>query len=624
MAARMPTADSPRAPAGPPASPGPATKLQIGSRPARILFIDQDRAILPLRDRLEAHGARVEILDTGTEAFARARSATPDLILLDIALPDVDGIGFIRELKQDPLTHKVPVMILSAVAGVDKRVQCLDEGACDYVVRPFSPEELIARIRVVLRSKSREDVLRRRVSFLEELAASDPLTSLLNRRAFEDRLHLEMERARQSGHPLSCLILDIDWFKSVNDRYGHQVGDDTLRQLAKVILERRRAEDVVCRFGGEEFVWLLPGLARQPLSDWAEWLRRTVEEVEIPTSEGAFHISISIGAATYTLKEHGVVSATALLEHADGCLLEAKKRGKNRVVSRDTWAPAELGGESPIVHRGDSDPGARRAGPIILPSPTLSEIFSGDDGSGEEARVNMLRDVVESSVKVLTAALEAKDPETMAHSQRVANTAVAIAMEMDLPGEEIERIRLAGLLHDLGKLAVPEAILQKPGPLTAHELAIIKRHPERGALMLQEARAFHHLVDLVLHHQESFDGSGYPDGLAGARVPVGARVIRVADVFDALTSDRPYRPRKTLHEAQTELRAMMGSVLDPAVVERFLRLLTTMSPMEIQMALWRDDPTQDLLESDSAQYANLGAVRAPLTATAIYAPARAS
>ncbi|MGH2626975.1 MAG: response regulator, partial [Anaerolineales bacterium] len=229
MAARTLTAVSPRAPAGPLASLGHATKLQIGSRPARILVIDQDRAILPLRDRLETYGARVEILETGTEALARARTATPDLILLDIALPDVDGIGVIRELKQDPLTHNVPVMILTPVAGVDKRIQCLDEGACDYIVRPFSPEELIARIRVVLRGKSREDALRRRVTFLEELAASDPLTSLLNRRAFEDRLHLEMERARQAGHPLSCLILDIDWFKSVNDRYGHQVGDDTLR-----------------------------------------------------------------------------------------------------------------------------------------------------------------------------------------------------------------------------------------------------------------------------------------------------------------------------------------------------------------------------------------------------------
>ncbi|MGH2625905.1 MAG: bifunctional diguanylate cyclase/phosphohydrolase, partial [Anaerolineales bacterium] len=397
-------------------------------------------------------------------------------------------------------------------------------------------------------------------------------------------------------------------------------------QVAKVILDRRRADDVVCRYGGEEFVWLLPGLARQPLADWAEWLRRTVEEVEIPTSEGAFHVSISIGAATYTLKEHGMVSATALVEHADGCLLEAKKRGKNRVVFRDAWEPAELGSTSPVVGRGDSDQRNGRAGRIILPSPALTDALATDEASGEEARGIVLRDLVESSVKVLTAALEAKDPETMAHSQRVANTAVAIAMEMDLPQEEIERIRLAGLLHDLGKLAVPEAILLKPGPLTAHELAIIKRHPERGALMLQEARAFHHLVDLVLHHQESFDGTGYPDGLAGERVPVGARIIRVADVFDALTSDRPYRPRKTLHEAQTELRAMMGSVLDPGVVERFLHLLTTMSPLEIQMALWRDDPTQDLLENDSTEYATLGAGTgaAPLTATVISAAARAS
>lgn len=594
MARQTVTPDHPWAPAGS-TGPGPVSKLQIGSRPARILFIDQDPGILSLRARLESQGARVEILEAGADAFERARAATPDVLLLDISMPDVDGLGLIRELKQDPLTHKVPVMILSTVAGIEKRIQCLDEGACDYVVRPFSPGELIARIRVVLRGKSREDALRRRVAFLEELAASDPLTSLRNRRAFEDRLHLEVERARQGGHPLSCLILDIDWFKSVNDRYGHHVGDDVLRQVAKVILDRRRPEDVVCRFGGEEFVWLLPGMARHPLADWAEWLRRTIEEVEIPTNEGAFHISISIGAATYTVNEHGVISAKALLEHADSCLLEAKKRGKNRVVFRDTWVPVELADVNPAMRRGDSDPGDRRAEGTILPSPTLSELAPLAGGSEEDPRASLLRDFVESSVKVLTAALEAKDPETMAHSQRVANTAVAIAMEMELAQEEIERIRLAGLLHDLGKLAVPENILQKPGPLTAHELAIIKRHPERGALMLQEARAFHPLVELVLHHQESFDGSGYPDGLAGDRVPIGARIIRVADVFDALTSDRPYRPRKTLQEAQTELRTMMGSVLDPTVVERFLRLLATMSPLEIQMALWRADSSQDLV-----------------------------
>ncbi len=581
---------------------GTPAKLQSGSRPNRILIVTHDHSTWTLARRLESLGVQVSTLNTGREAVATARAQMPDLILLDLTTLEVAGLSVLRALKKDSLAHVIPVMAFSTPDDVDRRVQCLDDGAADCVVKPFDLAELIARIRGVLRTKGREDLLRRRVSFLEELAASDPLTSLLNRRAFIDRLHLEMERATRSERPLSCMILDIDWFKSVNDRYGHQVGDDVLRQIAKIMLDGRYDEDAMCRYGGEEFVWLLPGVDSEALLERAEWLRQTIAETEIPTSEGSFRISISIGASTYQFKEHGRVSAHLLLEQADTALLEAKKQGKNRVIFRPPLPPESSGEETPGP---ESIEGPQAEGRGGHPSMGVdSERRMGPAGeptdgweAGKEARIQEeLRTLLRSSVKVLTAALEAKDPETMTHCHRVANTAVAIAMELELPPQEVERIRLASLVHDIGKLAVPETILRKPAPLTPEEWEILKRHPARGASMLQEAKSFSHLVDLVLYHQESYDGTGYPDGLAGREIPMGARIIRVADTFDALTSDRPYRPRKTLEEAKAELRRMTGSTLDPEVVESLLRLLATMSPIDMQITMWREGgPFADLL-----------------------------
>ncbi|OFX27079.1 MAG: hypothetical protein A2Z07_02145 [Armatimonadetes bacterium RBG_16_67_12] len=193
-----------------------------------------------------------------------------------------------------------------------------------------------------------------------------------------------------------------------------------------------------------------------------------------------------------------------------------------------------------------------------------------------------------STVNALTAALEAKDPYTRGHSQRVASNAVAIAAELGLPPEEIERIRWASLLHDIGKIATPETILRKRGPLSDEERAVMNLHPERGAGILREMAPFRSLVDYVHYHQEAYDGSGYPDGLTGDAIPLGARIIRVADTFDALISDRPYRRGRSVEDAVTVLRGMAGAALDPTLVEVFLRVLRDKPPFDIQLRMWRE------------------------------------
>ncbi|MGQ0548999.1 MAG: GGDEF domain-containing response regulator, partial [Armatimonadota bacterium] len=307
---------------------------RLGARPARILVIDDTFANNGMLERrLEALGANVT-LGRGVPTMATVRTHNPDVILLG-AIPDAGQPSILEELQKDPRTHAIPIFVLGAPDDIAQRIRVLEEGAQDFVAKPVSIEELIARIRVALRIKQREDALRRRLSFLEQLSRSDPLTSLLNRRAFEERLYVEMERAKTGGSPLSCVMCDIDWFKDINDRYGHQVGDDVLQQVARTLLYLKRTQDAVCRYGGEEFVWLMPGADRAATKDLAESLRTTIADAEIPTGTASFRITISIGASTYALEDYGIVPAGLLVEQADRALLQAKEQGKNRVIFRE-------------------------------------------------------------------------------------------------------------------------------------------------------------------------------------------------------------------------------------------------------------------------------------------------
>lgn len=198
------------------------------------------------------------------------------------------------------------------------------------------------------------------------------------------------------------------------------------------------------------------------------------------------------------------------------------------------------------------------------------------------------RDFQLSSINALAAALEAKDPYTRGHSQRVASNATAIATELGLSAAEIERIRWASLLHDIGKIATPEHILHKRGPLSDDERAVMSMHPERGANILKQMAPFRPFVEYVRSHQEAYDGSGYPEGLAGDAIPMGARIIRVADTFDAIISDRPYQRGRSVEEAIEALRQLAGTELDPMLVDVFIRILKQKPPFEVQLRMWRE------------------------------------
>lgn len=322
------------------ASRGPAstsaTDLLIGTRPSRVVVVDDEPSILEmLRLRLESMGAVVITVLRGEDVIPVVREHDPDIILLDIMMPDVDGFTLMRQLREDEGTRHIPVIFMTARDEMDTRVQGLDLGAHDYVTKPFNTIELIARIRAALRVKTLQDELQEKNRTLEQLATSDPLTNLPNRRSFDEQIYLEVERARRTRQPLSCLIFDIDDFKQINTVHGLQAGDEVLRHIGRVLLGRKRRTDLVARYGGEEFVWLLPGAAPEGAMELGEWLIRTIKEMEVVTTLVPLRVTVSVGVSTYDPEAHGEVATSILLQHADEALREAKATGKARVVFRE-------------------------------------------------------------------------------------------------------------------------------------------------------------------------------------------------------------------------------------------------------------------------------------------------
>ncbi|HVW17765.1 MAG TPA: diguanylate cyclase [Solirubrobacteraceae bacterium] len=388
----------------------------------------------------------------------------------------------------------------------------------DPVVARWVTATVVVSVVVALADTLRE----RRDRLIERLAAAartDALTGLLNRRGFEQAMALELERAGRHADDVSVVIGDIDHFKVVNDRYGHERGDDALRAFGELLAAGIRAIDAVARIGGEEFALVLPGTGPEGAREIVERLRLRTRETL--TAYGTGGLSVSFGIASYP--EHGD-TADELVRHADQALYLAKRLGRGRTVVHGTRAPE----------------GLERGLPEQLPA-----------------------------VLVLAEALDQRSTGTALHSRTVGLYSEWIARGLHLDPERVERVRLAGLLHDIGKLGVPDTVLDKQGPLTDEEWAEMRRHPELGARIVAGAN-LDDVAEWVLAHHERVDGLGYPAGLAGDEIPLEARILAVADAFEAMTSDRSYRRGMSQDDAVDELRRHAGTQFDAHVVDAFL------------------------------------------------------
>src|SRR3954470_6172160 len=362
----------------------------------------------------------------------------------------------------------------------------------------------------------------RQLEQMRHLAEHDPLTGLRNRRGLQE--HIDAEIARTGS--VAVIVCDLDNFKRVNDALGYVQGDEALRRFADVL---NAAGGLAARLGGEEFALVLAGHDEAGGGTVAERLRAAVPAA---FADFPWPVTTSIGVA---VSGPGNETASLLLRAATRAVFGAKRLGRDRCVVYHAEALEALLGTL-------DDPGT---------------------GGSEQLAATML----------LAETLDLRDVSTARHSQTVGRYAEEIARALGLPGERVERTRAAGVLHDIGKLGVADAVLQKPGPLTDDEWADMRRHPELGARILDHAN-LRDVSAWVLAHHERLDGGGYPHGLAGAAIPLEARILAVADAYEAMTADRPYRAGLGHDAARDELRACAGSQFDPVVVDAFMKVLT--------------------------------------------------
>ena len=362
---------------------------------------------------------------------------------------------------------------------------------------------------------------------LREAAHRDSLTDLLNRRGFQRVFDTELERARRGDQPLSLIVGDLDRFKRVNDLHGHAAGDAVLRRVADAIRDAKRGFDSAARIGGEEFALLAPDADEHGAYMLAERIRAAVFEALTEREEEA-QLTISFGISTFPL--HGQ-SADGLLRTADQALYAAKRLGRNRSVISSAEVPG-----------------------ILARTPR----------GGAETHVEL------AALLKLAEALDLRDLGSTSHCQRVGRLAELTARELGLPPEAVERVRLAGILHDVGRVALPDGVLTKPGPLTDDEWAWVRAHPAVGARMI-ETTEYDDIRAWILFHHERPDGHGYPEGRGEGDVPLESAILAVADAYEAMTNERPYRATRGTEDAADELRRQSGRQFRSDVVEALLR-----------------------------------------------------
>jgi diguanylate cyclase (GGDEF)-like protein len=297
----------------------------------RVLVIDDNAVIKRLASILLAKkGHSVETATNGPEGIMFAKSFHPHVILLDVMMPEIDGYEVCRCLKSDDQTKDIPIIMVTSRAEIVDKVKGLELGAADYVQKPFDHEELQARVATQIKMKLLWDELQEKNKLLEELVKKDGLTNLYNHRYFHDRMVDEFNRCKRYGLSMSCVLMDIDFFKKINDTYGHQAGDHILQRLAQIILANIRDVDIGARYGGEEFALILPHTRLENALKFSDRLRRNVEETGFSFAGTTIKVTVSLGVAC--LPENDPKSHTDIIRFADDALYAAKTAGRNRVV----------------------------------------------------------------------------------------------------------------------------------------------------------------------------------------------------------------------------------------------------------------------------------------------------
>lgn len=475
----------------------------------------------------------------GQKGLDLAATEDPDVILLDIVMPEMDGFEVCRKLKANKELGDIPVVFVTAIKGdKEHRILALESGAEAFLAKPIDESELTAQVRAMVKIKTanieKRNEKERLAGLVEEqtrelkrthlttlnlldhlrkenearkvqeerlkyLSFHDHLTGLYNRRFYEEELK-RLDTARNL--PMTIVMADINGLKLINDSFGHAKGDELLKKAAEEMKKGCRADDIVARLGGDEFVILLP----KTDTSAAEEIIKRIKELSLNEKVETIDISISFG---YETKRHVEENTQEILKKAEDHMYRHK------------------------VYESSS----KRSETIDLIMNTLFE----------------------------------KSNREMMHSKRVSEICEEIAINMNLDKETINAVRTAGLMHDIGKMGIDEKILNKPQSLNHEEWKQIKRHPEIGYRILSSVNEFSEIASYILEHHERWDGKGYPKGLMGEEISLQARIIAVADACDAMTSDRAYRKGLSEEEAIIEIKRCSGTQFDPDITKILMK-----------------------------------------------------
>lgn len=475
---------------------------------------------------LDANGRAVAIMGIDMEAQYILREQDALGVAASIAFSISIGLAII-------LSVVFASRISRPVGQLTAATRHIANGNLDYTIAIDSGDEIgeLAKSFNQMVSSLKESQSR-----LLKRANTDGLTGLYNHRYFQERLNQELKRAIRYGRPLALIMIDVDGFKTINDTMGHPAGDTILQKIAQTISENIREIDIATRYGGDEFAVILPETDLKEAMQTAERIRTMMDNgnpdaSDIPSQVPVVpRVTVSIGVAV--CPRHAK-QRDSLLAAADIAMYHAKHVSQNAVCNYDN--------------------------------------VPGAGSSMDPCRIHaFLQSASVATIAALAAAVDAKDHYTKGHSESVAKYAVAIASELHLSDEERFSVRIAALLHDVGKIGMPDTILKNPGALSTDQRAIVRDHPAVGEQIVKQVPQLQKILPGILYHHERFDGTGYPCGLSCEHIPLLARIICVADAFDAMTSNRPYREAMSVDVATAQLRAYAGSQFDPRLVESFI------------------------------------------------------
>jgi diguanylate cyclase (GGDEF)-like protein len=514
-----------------------------------VLCVDKNKRFAKTAEGILKKGfqqASFSFVQNNKTALNHLKEHPVDLVLLCHESAQTDGFRLMENIQKKKID--TAVIMISSAENERIAVEAMKRGACDYLSqKELDASTLNSAIRNALSQKRLEIRNRQADERIKKQATRDGLTGLYNHQHFQAVLAKEFKQARRYEYPLYCIMFDLDDFKAINDTHGHVFGDAVLKESAKILRSQMRDIDLLARYGGEEFAVILTHINERGVASLCERIRETFAHHAFQEGGRKVQLTISIGVSSHS--DPNVDGPSVLVRHADEALYEAKHRGKNTICF---WKEKESLYKS------------------------LNDDYQEKIAYYQNRFLGFTHEILEKFLdfsKTIVEDIEKKDHRTLLHSTKVTNYSVALAEALSLSDPEINSIRLAGMLHDIGKAGIDSKILTKKGAYTPRELRIMRLHPLFSVKMIEPFSFLDQEMQIILQHHERFDGKGYPTGRKGWEINRGARILGICDAFDAITSGRSYKRKLSLEAGCREIEKNAGKQFDPEVCQAFLRLV---------------------------------------------------